>query len=162
MRRTSTAQLRRRPAVLAPLGGQAALELGHHAVHLAQVLRRVGWQRAVELAQRPGGRQRAGALDQQPLELAAHVLLELLEVVARHRVRVGQLRAGRLLALAAQAEAAPDPLHVHADHARALALAAEGHDREPREVAHLAVRAGTDRVADALAQVLEVDALAAA
>ena len=85
------------------------------------------------------------ALDQLPLELAAHVLLEPLEVVARHRVRVGQLRSRRLLALAAQAEAPPDALHVHADHAGALALAAEGHDREPREVAHLAV--GAARIA---------------
>ncbi len=62
--------------MLAALRGQAALELGHHPVHLAQVLGRVGGERAVELAQRARRRQRPGALDQRALELAAHVLLE--------------------------------------------------------------------------------------
>src|SRR6185436_8371126 len=64
--------------------------------------------------------------------------------------------------LALEPERAPDPLHVHADHAGALALAAERGDRELREVAHLAVRAGADRVADALPERLEVELLAAA
>src|SRR6185295_8838819 len=75
------------------------------------------------------------------------------------RVRIG--RFGALL-LALQPERAPDPLDVDPDHARALALAPEGGDREPREVAHLAVRAGADRLADALAERVEVELVAAA
>ena len=60
-----------------------------------------------------------------------------------------------------QAERAADPLDVDADHARALALAAEGGDREPRGVAHLAVVALGDRRADRLAQLVEVEPVAA-
>ena len=58
-------------------------------------------------------------------------------------------------------ERAADPLHVDADHARALALAAEGGDRQPRQVAHLAVVALDDRLADLLAQLVDVEPLAA-
>ena len=38
---------------------------------------------------------------------------------------------------------------------------AEGHDREPGQVAHLAVGTGADGVADPVAQALEVEPLAA-
>ena len=127
-------------------------------MHLREVLRGVRREGAVELAQRLRRRQRARALDHLALELAPHVALELLEALARHSVGIGQLRAG-LLAL--QAERAADPLHVHADHAGALALAPERGDGQPGEVAHLAVGAGADRVADALAQRLEVELLGA-
>ena len=65
------------------------------------------------------------------------------------------LSAARALGL--EAERAADPLDVDADHARALAAAAEGGDREPREVAHLAVVARDDRLADRLAQLVEVE-----
>ena len=60
-----------------------------------------------------------------------------------------------------EAERAADPLHVDPDHARALAAAPERGDREPRQVAHLAVAALGDRLADRLAQLVEVEALAA-
>ena len=96
-------------------------------------------------------------MDQAPLELTAQVGLE-----APHGVAVEPL-AG-LVAVAtldAQVERAPDPLDVHADHSRALALAAEGRHREPREVAHLAVVALPDRSLDLAPQLVEVDALAA-
>ena len=158
VRRTSTCQERRRPRCSRPCEASRFFSCATVAVHLREVLRRVRRQRAVELAQRLRRRQRPRALDHLALELAPHVALELLEALARHRVRIRQLGAG-LLAL--QAERAADPLHVHADHAGALALAPEGRDREAGEVAHLAVRAGADRVADALAQRLEVELLAA-
>jgi hypothetical protein len=85
------------------------------------------------------------------------VALELAQVLLRHGIR------RRLLAhLAAQLERAPDPLHVHADHAAALALAPERGDREPGEVAHLAVGALAHRVPDGLAECVEVELVAAA
>ena len=123
-------------ALLVAEGRDPALELGDGAVDAGQVLGGAGRQGPVELGQRPGGRQLAGALDRRPLQLAAQVLLELAHLVGVER--------GLLLALGAaaarlQAEAAPDPLHVDADHAGALAAAAEGGDREPGQVAHLAV-----------------------
>ena len=158
MRRTSTCHERRRPRCSRPWEASRFFSCATDSVHLGEVLGGVRGQRAVELAQRLRGRQRLRALDHLALELAPHVALELLQAVARHRVRIGQLRA---LLLALQAERAPDALHVHADHAGALALAPERGDREPGEVAHLAVRAGADRLADALAQRLEVELLAA-
>src|SRR5215207_6939928 len=126
-------------------------------MHLGKVLGWVRRQRAVQLAQRLCGRQRLRPLDHLALQLAPHVALELLEPVARHGIRIGQ-RGALLLAL--QPERAPDALNIHADHAGALALAPERGDRESREVAHLAVRAGPDRLADALAQGVEVELLA--
>src|SRR5258708_4312785 len=62
--------------------------------------------------------------------------------------------------LRAQAERAPDPLHVHAEHPRALA-ASEGGDREARKVAHRRVRAVAERRGDLLAERVEVDLLGA-
>ena len=67
----------------------------------------------------------------------------------------GCLGAGR------EAERAADPLHVDPDHAGALALAAEGGDRQPRQVAHLVLVALEDRLADLLAQLVDVEPLAA-
>src|SRR4051812_16851359 len=122
-----------------------------------EVLRRAGGQRAVELAQRLGRRQRLRALDQRALELAAQVALELAQLLLRHRRRVLGLRR-----LAPQLERSADALHVDPDHARALALTAERRDREPCEVAHLAVRALAHGLADALAQRIEVERVGAA
>ena len=138
-------------------GRQAALQLRHHAVHLRQVLERPARKRAVELGQRLGRGQALGAVDQAALELPAQVGLE-----APQGVAVEPLAAwSPSRPCDAQVERAPDPLHVDADHARALALAAEGGHREPREVAHLAVVALPDRSLDLAPQVVEVDALAA-
>ena len=129
-------------------------------MHGRQVLRGAGGQRAIEVAQRPGRGQRPGAFDQCSFELTSHVVLELAQPVARHRFRVpstfGQLGAGQL---ALEAERAPDALHVDPDHARALALATEGGDRQPGQIAQVTVRApgGAQRVADALAQRVEID-----
>ena len=96
-------------------------------------------------------------MDQRALQLAAQHRLEAAQVVA---VEAGALGVG-VATLLAQLERAPDALHVHADHARALALAAERGHREAREVAHLAVVARADRGLDLLPQVVEVDPLAA-
>ena len=76
VRRTSTVWCLRRPRALVALGGQAALELRHHAVHGGQVLDRPAGKRAVELVQRPRRRQPLGPLDGVALELAAQVGLE--------------------------------------------------------------------------------------
>ncbi len=143
---------------LLALGGQALAQLRHHAVHGGQVLGGAGGQGAVELAQRLGRRQRLGALDQGPLQLTPDVTLELAQPLARHAVGVGQLGGG---ALALQAERAADPLNVHADHPGALALAPEGRDRQPRQVAQLAVAAllVAQRLADRLAQRVQVHPL---
>jgi hypothetical protein len=82
--------------VLAAVRGEPLLQLGDCPVDLRQVLRGVRGKRAVELAQRLRGRQRARPLDHLPLELAAHVALELLELLARHGVRIAGLGAARL------------------------------------------------------------------
>ncbi len=156
VRRTSTIGLRWRPRDLVAQGGDPALQLGDRPVDGGEVLGGARRQRAVELGQRAGGRQLAGALDRRPLQLAAQMLLEL-----AHEVAIELDPAGAVAAPALEAEVAPDPLHVDADHARALATASEGADRQPGEVAHLAVVAGRDRLADRLAQLVEVEALAA-
>ena len=57
-------------------------------------------------------------------------------LVARQAVAARVVLRQLGLRLGAQAELAADALHVDADHARALALAAERGDRQPREVAH--------------------------
>ena len=137
-------------------GRQAPFQLCHDAVDLRQVLQRPTRQRAVELGQRLGGGQALGPVNQAPFELTAQEGLE-----APHRVAVQALAV--LVAVAAlntQVQRAPDPLDVHADHAGALALAAEGRHREPREVAHLAVVALPDRSLDLAPEIVEVDALA--
>jgi hypothetical protein len=80
----------------------------------------------------------------------------------KHAVMVNSGSSANLVAVAAlntEVQRAPDPLDVHADHARALPLAAEGRHREPRQVAHLAVVALPDRSLDLAPQVVEVDAL---
>ena len=151
--------MRASPAtLLVPLGREPALELRHHAVHRGQVLQRPGRQRAVELPQRSRRRQRLRPLDQRPLELAAQVTLERAQPLLRHGLGVRQRLPARLRL---QLERAPYALHVHADHARALALAPERGYGEPGEVAHLAVRAGAHGLTDALAQGVEVEPLAA-
>src|SRR5947209_15931935 len=124
-----------------------------------EVLQRPAGQRAVQLAQRLGRRQRLGALDQGALELPAKVPLELAQPVLGDAVGIRKLTSRRL---PLQLEGPPDPLQVHPDHPRSLALAPEGGDREPRHVPHLAVRPLAHGLADALAQVLEVQAVATA
>src|SRR5262249_11467843 len=114
------------PALLLPLRRQPALELHDDAVHRREILDRTAGQRTVELGQRPGGRELLRALDQPALELAPQVGLEAAQLLAREavaaRVALGQVGLG----LGAQAERATDPLHVDADHARAVAALAEG------------------------------------
>ena len=83
------------------------------------------------------------------------------ELVAVDRRPLGGAVLGRRLGAGGEAEGAADPLHVDADHAGALALAAEGGDRQPRQVAHLVLVALDDRLADLLAQLVDVEPLAA-
>ena len=158
MRRTSTTDERRRPRCSLPCVARRRFICA--TTRCTAATSWAGLEGSARSSSRSGlaGRQRLGALDQRPLELAPHVALEGLQALARHRVGVGQLGAG-LLAL--QAERAADALHVHADHAGALALAPEGRDRQPRQVAHLAVGARADGVADPLPQGFEVEPLGA-
>ena len=118
----------------------------------------VGSARSSSASGRAGG-SFCGALDQRALELATQVPLEAVDLLAVERRLVRLLLWARLRL---QAERAADPLHVDADDAGALALAAEGCDRQPGEVSHLAVVARGDRLADRLAQLVEVEAVAAA
>ena len=131
-----------------PARRQPSLELRHDPVHRRQVLERAAGQGAVELAQRLGGRQRLGALDQSALELAPQVALELAQAVLGDGLRIRQVPAA---GLAPELQRAPDALDVDADHARALALAAESGDRQSRHVAHLAVGPRAHGLADSLA-----------
>ena len=85
--------------------------------------------------------------------------LELVELVAVDRRPLLAVVAGGLGARG-QPQGAADPLHVDADYAGALA-AAEGGDRQPRQVAQPVFVARFDRVADLLAQLVHVDPLAA-
>ena len=119
-------------------------------------------QRAVELGQRPRRRERLGALDLRALELAPQVRLEAADLVARQtQLLARDVLLHRAAGLGAQAERAADALHVDAEHAGALAAAPERGDREPREVAHGGVVAVADRLQELLAQVVELDPLAA-
>src|SRR5437588_2214456 len=119
-------------ASLMALGREAPLELRDDAVDRRQVLKRPARKRAVELPQRLRGRKRLRPLDQLALELAAQVTLERAQVLLRDRVRIWQ-RGALAARLSLQLERTADPLHVDADHARALALTAERRDREARE-----------------------------
>ena len=135
---------------------QAPAQLRDDAVHGGEVGQRARRQRAVELAERPRRRQVARALDLRALELAAQQRLEAPQRVARQAV-VARVVLGQLgLRLGAQAERAADPLHVDADHARALLAARERRDRHPREVAHRALRAVAQRRRDLRAQRVEL------
>ncbi len=71
--------------------------------------------------------------------------------------RVRGVAVGVRPPLGLEAERAPDPLDVDADHPRPLAGAPEGRDRESRQVAHLAVPSLRDRLADRLAELFEVE-----
>src|SRR5262249_1054923 len=68
---------------------------------------------------------------------------------------------GRRLLPGREPQRPANALHVDADHPRSLALAPEGRDRQPRKVAHLAVVALDDRLAHLLAQLVQVEAIAA-
>ena len=126
-----------------------------------QVLGGAGRQGAVEVGERPRGGEGRGALDQVALELAAQVALEAVELVAVDRRQLFAAVLGLLLGPGREAQGAADALHVDADHPRALALAAEGGDRQPRQVAHLVLVAVEDRLADLFAQLIDVEPLAA-
>ena len=141
-------------------GRQPALHLRDGAVDGGEVLGRAGRQRPVELGQGAGGRQGLGPLDQVALQLAPQVALEAGQLVAVDRRPLAAL-GGRRLLPGGEAEGAADPLHVDADHARALG-AAEGGDRQPRQVAHRVLVAGLHRLADRFAQLVHVEALAVA
>src|SRR5207344_2263148 len=93
-------------------------------------------------------------------ELAPQVALEAVELIAIDRRQLAGSVGGRLGARG-ELQGAADALHVDADYAGALAAAAEGGDRQPRQVAHLAVVAGDYRLADLLAQLVDVEPLAA-
>ena len=145
------------------LGGEPALELHDDAVHRGEVLGGAGRQRAVELVQRPGRRQRLRALDLGALELAPQEGLEAADLLAGERELGGAaLALDELAGLGAQAERAADALHVDAEHAGALAAAAEGGDRQAGEVAQRGLVAVADRLEDLLAQRVVVDPLAVA
>ena len=148
------------PPLLVAERRQPALHLRDGAVDGGEVLGRVGRQGAVELGQRARGRQRLGPLDQVAFEFAAQVALEAGQLVAVER-RPLLARLGRRLGAGAEPEAAADPLHVDADHAGAL-LAAEGGDRQARQVAQRVLVAGFHRVADQFAQLVVVEALGVA
>ena len=125
-----------------------------------EVLGRAGRQRPVELGQRAGRWQGLGSLDQVALELAPQVALEPGQLVAVDRRPLAAV-VRRRLRPGGEAEGAADPLHVDADHARALAAAERG-DRQPRQIAHLVLVARFHRLADRLAQLVHVEALAVA
>ena len=154
----STTEFRRRAPLFVAQRGETALELRHRPVHGRQVLGGAGRKRAVELGERAGRRELLGALDQRPLELASQMALETVDSLAVDRRAVGVLLAGRLRL---EPERAADALDVDADHARALAPAAERGDREPGEIAHLALAALGDRLADRVAELVRVEPLAA-
>ena len=143
-------------AVLLALRLQPALELRDDAVHRREVLQRPRRQGAVELVQRPRRRQLLGALDLAALELAPQQRLEAPQRLARDAVAARVVARQLGLGLGAQAERAADALDVDADDARARAGAPEGRDRQPREVAHRALRAVAQRGGDLAAQLLEV------
>jgi hypothetical protein len=126
VRRTSTWASRLRPLSSWPLGGQAALELGDDLVYGGQILDGAGRERPVELGQRALGREARRALDQVAFELAAQVLLEFSELVAWQTVVSRVLLWEIGLGLGAETERAPDPLHVDAQDAGALAAAERG------------------------------------
>ena len=141
---------------LVSLGRKPPLELRDDPVDRREVLDRPRRQRPVELGQRALGRQARGPLDQVALELAAELLLEAAQLVAADalapRIAFGEVR----LRLGSQPERTADPLHVDAEHARALALA-ERRDREPRQIAQRRLVAVAQGGRDLLAQRLEVD-----
>ena len=85
MRRMSTDRAAAAPALLVAERRQAALQLRDRPVDGGQVLGRARRQRPVELGERPRGRQLLGALDQRPLELAAQVALEAVDLLAVER-----------------------------------------------------------------------------
>ena len=68
-------------------------------------------------------------------------------------------RPRRRLGAGREAEGAADPLHVDPDHSGALALAAEGGDRQAGQVAHRVLSSCFDRLADLLAQLVDVESL---
>ncbi len=144
-----------RAALLLALRLEPPLELRDDEVHRGEVLERAARQRAVELVQRPGGRQLLRALDLVALELAAEHRLEAPQLLARDAVAARVVLGQVGLRVGAQAERAADALHVDADHPAALAPP-ERRDGQPGEVAHRALRAVAQRGGDLLAQRVEV------
>ena len=125
MRRTSTCAWRLRPRSSLALGRQPPLELGDDPVHGGEVLERAARQRAVELVQRPRRRQLPRALDQRRARARGAAAARSGAAASRGSAVAARVVLGQVgLRLGAQAERAADPLHVDADHARALALRA--------------------------------------
>jgi len=139
---------------------QPALHLRDGAVDGGEILGWAGGKGAVELGQRARGGQGLGALDQVAFEFAPQVALEAGQLVAVDR-RPVLAALGRRLGAGAEAQRAADPLHVDADHAGAL-LAAEGGDRQPRQVAQRILVARFHRVANQFGELLAVEAIAVA
>ncbi len=145
------------PAGLLALGLQPPLELHDDLVDRREVLQWPAGKRPVELVQRSGGGQRARALDLCPLELAAEHRLELADLLARQALRAWVLRRQLGLRLRLQAQRPADPLDVHADHARAVALATEGGDGQAREILHPRLVPVAEGLGDHLADELHVE-----
>jgi hypothetical protein len=125
-------------------------------MYRGQVLQRARRQRPVQLAQRAGGGEAAGALDLGAFELTSEERLEPAQRLARQPVAARIARGQLGLGLGAQSQRAPDALHVHADHTGALLAARKRRDRHPREVAHRSLRAVPQRGGDLRAQSLEL------
>ncbi len=162
MRRTSTTGRAAAPPRLAALGGQPAAQLGHHAVHGRQVLGGPGGQgtRSKSRSGLEGGSDSVRSISAR--SSSRRTCFSNSRRRSRGTLSGSGSSAAALLAL--EPQRAPYPLHVHADHARALALAPEGRDGQAGQVAQLAVRPvlaarRAQRVADALAQRVEVHAL---
>jgi len=120
-------------------------------VYGCKVLGRAARQGAVQLGERARGGQGGGALDQVAFKLATQMALKAAELVAIDWHELGGAVGEGGLRPGGEPERAADPLHVDADYAGTLGAAAKGGDRQPRQVAHLAVVAVEDRLADPLA-----------
>src|SRR5262249_8281700 len=133
-----------------------------HAVDGGEVLGGAAGQGAIELVQRARRRQRLRAFDLCALELTSEEGLEAADLLAGQRqLGGGALALDEVAGLGAQAERAADALDVDAEHAGALAAAAEGGDRQAGEVSKRRFVAVADRLEDLVAQRVVIDPLGA-
>ena len=132
-------------AVLHPLGCQSPAQLRDDPVHRGEIGEWARRQGAVKFPERPRRRQVAGLLGLRPFELAAQQRLEAAQRIARDPLATRVLGRQLRLRFGAQPQCPPDPLHVDADHARALLAARESRDRQAREVSHRALGAVGER-----------------
>ena len=126
---------------------QPALELRDDAVHARRGpgAGPVGSARSSSFSGRAGGSASVRSICARSSSRRSSCL-EAADRVAREAVAARVVLGEVGLRLGAQAERAADALDVDADDARALALAAEGRDRQPREVAHRALVAVAQRL----------------